>query len=296
MIEPTIQTVNKLFQYHHINDEIISYQRLSGTTTGFVLRLESKHGVKYILKFDTPNLVQLVEQMLNTYKSSILLPKVLITAEDSTYFAYTFIDGTTQFNRGPKKNWMKILVKDLINKYIEYKDTSIWGRIEYPQETWKEFNEISIEEARINLRGVLSIEDYNYVKLKANKLFNNYSEQGKKYLLHGDTGVHNFVYNDSTLIGVIDPSPMVGPIIYDFLYAFCSSPDDIDTVTLFAASDLLEQGYVEKSRLIEEVLIHLYCRVGLSVRHHPNDLAEYIQAWGHWKQLCKQLDEGIGII
>ncbi|MGG4501636.1 hypothetical protein [Paenibacillus polymyxa] len=108
------------------------------------------------------------------------------------------------------------------------------------------------------------------------KLFNDDSKQGNKYLLHGDTGVHNFVFNDSTLIGVIDPSPMVGPIIYDFLYAFCSSPDDINTDTLFASSDLLEQGNVERTRLIEETLIHLYCRIGLSVQHHPNDLTEYI--------------------
>ncbi|MNN65945.1 hypothetical protein D3C81_1814890 [compost metagenome] len=127
-------------------------------------------------------------------------------------------------------------------------------------------------------------------------MFNIDSEQGGKYLLHGDTGVHNFVYNNSTLIGVIDPSPMVGPIIYDFLYAFCSSPDDINTETLFTAYDFLEQGNVDKSRLVEEVIIQLYCRIGLSVKHHPNDLTEYTKAWEYWKQLCKKLDEGIDII
>jgi|GEM_PF-406036 len=296
MFEPTIYNVNKLFQKHQINDEVVQIQRLSGTTTGLVLKVESRRNNKYILKFDSPNQIQLVEQLLNKYKHSALLPKVLLTADDSTYFVYTFIDGTTHFNRGAKKKWLETLVKDLINKYVEYTDKSGWGRIEHPRQTWNEFNKISIEEARANLGNVLSMEDYNYVKSKANKLFEEDSEQGSKYFLHGDTGVHNFVYNHSTLIGVIDPSPMVGPIIYDFLYAFCSSPDDLDTETLFAAFDFLEQGRIEKSRLIEEVIIQLYCRIGLSVKHHPKDLAEYIQAWRHWKQLCKQLDEGIGII
>ncbi|MBQ4898735.1 hypothetical protein KB559_07790 [Paenibacillus sp. Marseille-P2973] len=287
MIEPTIESINVLFQKHKINDQIVSYQRLSGTTSGLVLRLESKNEYKYILKFDNPSQIGLVEQLLHTYEHSVLLPKVLFSAEDSSYFVYTFLDGTTHFNRGPKSSWLKILIMELLNKYVEHKETSTWGRIEYPRKTWNEFNEISIDEARMNLRNVLSTEDYNYVKLKASKLFFDDSKQGNKYLLHGDTGVHNFVYNNETLIGVIDPSPMVGPIVYDFLYAFCSSPDDINSDTLFAAADLLEHGNIERTRLIEETLIQLYCRIGLSVRHHPNDLKEYIQAWEYWKQLCK---------
>jgi hypothetical protein len=296
MVEPTLHQVNALFQNHHINDEIVKIQRLSGTTAGLVLKLESEQEHKYILKFDNPNDIQLVEQLLSTYESSVLLPKVLLTAKDRSYFVYSFIEGTTHFNRGLKKNWLVSLVKDLLNKYVEMEENYDWGRIEFPQQTWKEFNEIGIEEARINLGNVLSIEDYYYVKLKANQLFDNDSRQGKKYLLHGDTGVHNFVYNNSTLIGVIDPSPMVGPIIYDFLYAFCSSPDDINTDTLFTTFDFLAPVRVEKTRLIQEVLIQLYCRIGLSVKHHPSDLAEYIVAWRHWKQMCKQLEEGIDII
>lgn len=161
----------------------------------------------------------------------------------------------------------------------------MWGRIEYPRRTWQEFNDISIEEARVNIGNELSMDDYNLVKLTANKLFDNDLEQGGRFVLHGDTGVHNFVYHESALIGVIDPSPMVGPLIYDFVYAFCSSPDDIHIDTLFSAYDLLEQGRVEKNRLITETLIQLYCRIGLSIKHHPSDLPEYLKAWRYWKQL-----------
>ncbi|KOS03414.1 hypothetical protein AM598_06815, partial [Paenibacillus polymyxa] len=78
-------------------------------------------------------------------------------------------------------------VKELLNQYVEHQGKNTWGRIEFPRETWKEFNEISIEEARINLKNVLSPEDYQYVKLMSKKLFNDDSKQGNKYLLHGDT-------------------------------------------------------------------------------------------------------------
>lgn len=284
IIEPNIQEINKIFQFHRINDEIIGFQRLSGTTSGLVLRLESIQDNKYILKYDYPNEIQLVEQLLNVYQNSTLLPKVLFTSQEKTLLVYSYIDGTTHFNRGLKKNWLIILVKELFNKYIKYPDTDMWGRIQFPRRTWREFNETSIEEAKSNIGSTLSSEDFDLVKTMVNKLFK--EEQEEKYLLHGDTGVHNFVYNQLNIIGVIDPSPMAGPLIYDFLYAFCSSPDDINTDTLFSAFDFLEQGRIEKSRLIEEVLVQLYCRIGICLKYHPGDLAEYKIAWEYWKKLC----------
>lgn len=294
MLEPTIQEINRIFQFN--NDEIIKIQRKSGTTDSLVLSLESKQGNRYILKSDYPNQVQLVELLLNSYSNSVLLPKILYTADDKSYFIYTFINGTTHINRGAKKSWLSLFVKELLNKYKKYQDESIWGRIECPRRSWKEFNDIGIEEARSNIGNILTTEDYKFIKSQSHKLFGEDPEHGGRYLLHGDTGVHNFVFNQSKLVGVIDPSPMVGPLIYDFMYAFCSSPDDINIDTLYTAFNCLEHGYIDRSRLIDEVSVQLYCRVGLSAKHHPNDLSEYIKAWEHWKGLCKQLDEGIGII
>ena len=76
-------------------------------------------------------------------------------------------------------------------------------------------------------------------------------KQEEKYFLHGDTGVHNFVFRQNQLVGVIDPDPMAGPVIYDFTYAFCSSPDDLDMETLLDSFALLKNvrdGYVPLNR------------------------------------------------
>ena len=104
-------------------------------------------------------------------------------------------------------------------------------------------------------------------------------------MLHGDCGVHNFVYDQNVLKGVIDPSPIVGPVLYDFIYAFCSSPDDLSLETLISTVTLLNHVSIERSRLIEEVIIQLYCRIGICLKHHPHDLADYLKAWDYWKVL-----------
>jgi Ser/Thr protein kinase RdoA (MazF antagonist) len=65
------------------------------------------------------------------------------------------------------------------------------------------------------------------------------SEDQERFLLHGDCGVHNFVFDQNTIVGVIDPSPIVGPVLYDFLYAFCSSPDNLNLETLIPTFTLL---------------------------------------------------------
>jgi aminoglycoside phosphotransferase (APT) family kinase protein len=114
------------------------------------------------------------------------------------------------------------------------------------------------------------------------------TEPQRAYLLHGDTGVHNFVFHDRALVGVIDPSPVIGPILYDFLYAFCSSPDDLSAETLLGAYRLLRNKPVDERRLIEEAAVQLYCRIGICLMHHPQDRDAYLDAWAHWKTLLPE--------
>lgn len=44
---------------------------------------------------------------------------------------------------------------------------------------------------------------------KAKSLIDPISQVERKYLLHGDTGVHNFVFQESAIAAFIDPSSMV---------------------------------------------------------------------------------------
>lgn len=285
--ELSIAEINEILKECNISDLITGVKKLKGTTEGLVYHLEIKDKPQYVLKFDGRDQVLLVEQFLDMYKHSTLLPQLIYTAPDQTHFIYSYIHGKTHVDRGSKSEWLKVVVTELLNKYNVYTSNNTWGRLEYPCHSWYEFNAIGIGEARISIGEVLPLEDHSFIESLADQLFNDV-ESRKRYLLHGDTGIHNFVFDEFSLVGVIDPSPMVGPLIYDFMYAFCSSPDDINVDTLFAAFDLLEHEPMDRSTLIQEVAIQLYCRIGICLRHHPEDLEEYLVAWQYWKGICKQ--------
>ncbi|QOS77653.1 hypothetical protein JNUCC31_23215 [Paenibacillus sp. JNUCC31] len=86
LINPTTEEINDLFKMHHINDEITEIQRLSGTTAGRVFQLSMSLNKDYILKLDEPEQIHIAQQFLNMYKNSALLPEVLLTDPDKTYF------------------------------------------------------------------------------------------------------------------------------------------------------------------------------------------------------------------
>ena len=265
-----------------LNEQDINMMK--GTTEGLVYTLSEKGTPKYVLKFDYLQEIDFVQQFLQAYQNVSLLPKLLYTDPEKKFIVYSFLTGTTHYNRGSKINWMTILVKELFNHYKKSEQAAEWGRLGIPRQSWHEFNTISVESAYINIGDLLPIEDYLKVKSFVDRIGKD-ENQEEKYLFHGVTGVHNFVYNNSVLTGIIDPSPIIGPVIYDFTYAFCSSPDDLDLETLLASFSLLNNVSIEKSRLIEEVVVQLYTRIGICVKVHPHDLEDYLSAWEYWKSL-----------
>jgi Phosphotransferase enzyme family len=266
----------------NLNEQDI--KTIKGTTDGLVYTVSENSTPKYVLKFDNSQQIDFVEQFLRSYLDVSLLPKVLYTGPEKNFIVYSFIPGTTHYNRGSKINWMSTLVKELLNHYKKYDQTVEWGRLGIPRRSWYEFNAVSVDEAYKNIGDLLPIEDYFKVKSCVERIGDD-EHREQKYLLHGDTGVHNFVYTNSVLTGIIDPSPIIGPVIYDFTYAFCSSPDDLNSETLLKSYSLLEHVSIEQSRLIEEVVVQLYTRIGICVKVHPYDLADYLGAWEYWRAL-----------
>ncbi|MDT3428835.1 hypothetical protein J2Z22_004429 [Paenibacillus forsythiae] len=256
----------------------------AGTTEGLVYILSVNNKAKYVLKPDLPQQIMMVEQFLHTYRHCALLPELLYTDPAKMSILYTYVSGTTHYERGTKTNWLTLLAGGLINHYKNYPHSDKWGYwLEEPCSTWRDFIEQGVEYARMNVGSLLPVEDYYKVKSLAGAVPE--GEDTERFLLHGDCGVHNFVFDQSVLTGVIDPAPIAGPVLYDFLYAFCSSPDDLNLETLIPAFTLLNHKPMERSRLIEEVIIQLYCRIGSCVKHHPHDLAAYLKAWDYWKAL-----------
>ncbi|CAH2715349.1 hypothetical protein BACCIP111895_02533 [Neobacillus rhizosphaerae] len=267
------------------NDEIELKKLASGTTNGILYSLYNNGIPKYVIKMDQPKLITTTEKFLQTYKDVKLLPNVLYTDEKKEFIVYSYLSGETHFNRGSKLKWMTILIEELLNKYQKVDKGIHWGRVNGIQRnSWADFNLESLEFAQKNISDLLPSEEHKKVEILVNKL-QTYENQEEKYYLHGDAGVHNFVYQNNQLKGVIDPSPLIGPKIYDFTYAFCSSPDSLNLSTLFSSFSLLTQDTpITKERLLDEVLFQLYTRIGVCIKVHPHDLNNYMKAWKEWKE------------
>ena len=267
------------------NDGLEVKQLKSGTTNGVLYTLLLNKIPTYVVKIDTPEIIAATKDFLVTYKDIKLLPTVLFTDTDHNFIVYSYISGETHFNRGTKREWMSLLITELFNQYQQVDKDTPWGRINgIPRNSWAEFNKSSLESARRNIGDLLPIEDHKRVEMLVHKL-KIYHDKEEPYYLHGDMGVHNFVYKDNKLTGVIDPSPIIGPKIYDFTYAFCSSPDSLHVDTLYSLFKLWDSDHSFcRERLVDEVLFQLYTRMGVCVKVHPHDLNDYMAAWEEWRK------------
>jgi aminoglycoside phosphotransferase len=262
----------------------------SGTTDGILFTLSLNQKPAYVIKIDRPAIIASTHDFLLTYQQVKLLPDVLYTDNNKEFIVYSFIDGETHVNCGSKLDWLKVLVNDLFNQYQRAADDVPWGRVNgIERTTWSDFNESSFESAKENIDDLLLPEDHQKVRLLLSQLKADYAHE-EKYYLHGDTGVHNFVFLDGIINGVIDPSPLIGPRIYDFTYAFCSSPDSLDMSTLLASFSLWSgHESFTKDRLVNEVLFQLYTRIGVCMKVHPQDLNGYMNAWEYWRNHLPQI-------
>lgn len=267
-----------------LNDNLEVKGLKKGTTNGDLYTLLINEIPTFVIKVDNPNIIIPTQNFLRAYQEVTLLPDVLYTDDKKEFIIYSYISGETHFKRGPKLEWMTILTKELFNKYQRMDKDIPWGRVNgIPRNSWSDFNQASLKYAQENIGDLLPSEDHKRVKILVDKM-NSYHHKEDKYYLHGDTGVHNFVYMDNQLKGVIDPSPLIGPKIYDFTYAFCSSPDSLDLGTLFSSFSLLNSNAsFTKDRLLDEVLFQLYTRIGVCIKVHPHDLSGYMEAWEQWR-------------
>jgi aminoglycoside phosphotransferase len=257
----------------------------SGTTNGVLYNIYVENTPAYVIKIDHPSIINSTEEFLLAYQDVLLLPNVLYTDDKKEFLIYSYISGETHFNRGSKLQWMTPLVKELFNQYKKADHDIPWGRVNgTKRKSWADFNQISLQSAKENIGDFLPSEDHKRVALLVSTL-SKYHNQEEKYYLHGDAGVHNFVYSANELKGVIDPAPLIGPRIYDFTYAFCSSPDSLDVSTLMHSFSLWNgNASFSKERLLDEVLFQLYTRIGVCIKVHPHDLNDYMEAWREWRE------------
>jgi fructosamine-3-kinase len=281
------EIIQELTDKNILNHEITKVDQLSGGTTSKLYLLRDGRDNKRVVKINEPHVLEAESFFLTCYKDVVLLPELLYTDPSYCYIVYSFVEGSVNYNRNHKLELLQSLVKKFINHYKPITEPAGWGWADELTDSWQSFLLSRATEPSTILKPYLKKEDHDLV-LELLISPNRNSEFTQPYLLHGDCGVHNFIFNEEKLDGVIDPTPVFGEPIYDLIYAFCSSPDDLTKETISSATSLLQTYENKNDRLLhEEVLIGLYFRMATCARHHPEDLEEYLRAWDYWKNIVK---------
>ncbi|WHY27257.1 phosphotransferase [Bacillus wiedmannii] len=261
-----------------VKEEVISrypnsIKVLNGGTTSTVYLLDGK----YVVKLNKAEVICEEVCFLQFYKRNDSFPKLLYKDSFNRYIVYSFLEGTTSCKPGHKRDVLCKLVKEVCNKYEIIPKANGWGWKDSQVQSWTGFLKVNVMEAYENVRRYISKEEYRIVL----KLAKRDAEINQPFLLHGDLGFHNFIFQENKLHGVIDPLPVLGDPIYDLIYAFCSTPEDL---TKEAINYVMKQCVFHKTdrELYEEIVIGLYLRIDTCLRHHPKDLEDYLVAWRYW--------------
>ncbi|WP_137789237.1 aminoglycoside phosphotransferase family protein [Bacillus sp. E(2018)] len=275
------EIIQELILKNIIDQKPTEYKQLSGGTVSdlYLLYIDEK---KYVVKLNEPQVVESEANFLKQYKGLTLLPKLIYVEESHQYIVYSFINGSTEYFRGNKKDMLTTLVQGLLNNYKKAPDIG-WGWADQPSDSWESFLTNNIIEANKIIDSRLDKGNYEFVLNLVPKI----STKQEPYLLHGDFGVHNFIFNEGTLCGVIDPTPVIGDPIYDLIYAFCSSPDDLSKETIDSSMSYFMNEGKYTPFLYERVMIGLYIRLGICIKHHPHNFEEYLKAWYYWRELLR---------
>lgn len=277
------QIIEDLKNNQIINNSIREFKKLKGGTTSQIFVLSEDNQPVYVIKLNDVATIEAESKYLKFYNHIELLPQLIYVDSLYRYIVYTYINGETNYTIGNKQSILQTLVIDFINLYQPMKQ-KVFGYIDEPIKTWTDFLIKEITESRKIIGDILSDEDHQYIMQLVDK---DRSYERNQYLLHGDCGIHNFIFHKDQLNGIIDPTPIIGEPIYDLIYAFFSSPDDLTIETLKPAIDLLQKPVLSgrNTDFYKEVITGLYIRIARCIKHHPNDLDKYLSAWRYWKKL-----------
>jgi hypothetical protein len=273
--------INEIIKLGCLPQPISVWRALKGgtqSTVGVLGTADSPH--LYVLKANTKELVENETRFLALYQGIALLPTVRYIDPALRYFVYDFIPGSTRYVRGNKRKLMTDLVDGILAHYVHPESYDAYKRVETSEHT-----EESIRYASSVIGGQLSEEDHSLATALSRER-SGVTDRGDHYVLHGDFGVHNFLFADIGLTGVIDPLPVIGRKRYDLLYAFCSSPDELNLpILLSAVQQAEEEREIDIHLLSRDMILALFSRMSTCLRFHPDDFPHYLQSWVEWKKI-----------
>ncbi|MBB3114380.1 aminoglycoside phosphotransferase (APT) family kinase protein [Paenibacillus phyllosphaerae] len=248
---------------------------LAGGTSSMVYRMKCGDADPLVLKLNEPRTIAAEAEYLDRYRHLPLLPTFQYVNPEHRFLVYSYIDGNSNYVPGSKLELMNSLARDIIAKY----DQVPWTGGKFP--TWHDYLIAEIEDSRRSSGTLFTASEHRMIYTMAEK---KERVTGPFCKLHGDFGVHNFIFDEGKLKGVIDPIPLTGQPVYELAFAFVSSPDELEPDIIASVVRQKDWPFTKDLHTVyEDILIALYNRIIRCTHHHPKDLSAYMEAWKDWK-------------
>ncbi|QHT59297.1 aminoglycoside phosphotransferase family protein [Paenibacillus lycopersici] len=277
MIDKLLQ---EIFDAQALPQAVDRWSELQGGTNSTVRVIGNSDNPRlYVVKANEPEVIAAETRFYRHYPDIELFPSIRCIDPDYRYYIYEFLPGDTSYDRKSKPELMAALTDRIISRYVQPDKADPFAWVEDPASIAGD-----IAYARSVIGERLSEADHELVPAIQSRRSDRLSRQ-PRYVLHGDFGVHNFLFQGGRLQGVIDPLPQIGRPLYDLLYAFCSSPDDLHLPVLVEAVRRAGLAPAHQHELIEDMLMALYFRISTCLTHHGGDFDRYREAWTAWTKL-----------
>lgn len=272
MIEKIIKDLEEKLNLN-IDKEKLTYYS-DGATESIVFNIDNK----YLVKTMDDNTLKTQIEYLSIYSEINRLQKVVTYNEELGYICFEFIDGL-KFSNINDIDVMDIIdqIYGIVSNYKEYNYDS-YGYLYEDHKSWYDFLKDEVDYSKNAIKELNINIDRVYKELDNIKKYDI-----KKYLIHGDFGVHNFILSNGE-VKVIDPMPVVGDRLYDFYFSLFSSTRLFSVLKESTILDYFEGDIEYKKSLMFVVLFIRMCRCYV---YHKEDFDTYLT----WFNNDKNSDE-----
>jgi hypothetical protein len=262
-----------------IGERIAEVSELKGGSGDAVFLLATLSGKKYVFKSGSRASITSQVEFYQHYSDIPYLPQLIYSDSESSELVIAYISSQQQTSYD-KLAIVRQLIESFISNYEKIVARDFGFISKYLNgESFADFLLSQAAESYEYINDIIAPGDLKKVEGLIEAVYTT-PVFAQKYLLHGDLGFHNFFYSQNQLLGIIDPDPVVGHPVYDLVYAFCSTPQELSIEKFKDCLLLLKDYYsLEIENAQAYLTIGLFKRISSCRKHHPVDLPAYLEAW-----------------
>lgn len=273
--------MKKEFNTKHVNsilekaaqlngEDFLHVQELLGGTQSLTYLVNNK----FVVKINKACILN-DEYYFNTfYNDNNLTQKTLFYDNKLCFVAYKYIEGQTN-GKFDDVNKLNQTILNFTQNYKNFNHKRGFGGLKKPHNSWYGFLKYLVKDAKKMLLHIFNEQDFNTLKqaLKTIK-----THPIEKKLLHGDLRISNLVFANGELTGIIDPYPIMGDYLFDYLLYVFSLTKITTSINLKTLHKTINQP---KDKVKALMLITLCIKIKRMIKYNnqESEVDFYINLW-----------------